>query len=119
VLGKIFGCKTEKKIGGSGKLYNESVHYLNSLLDILVIKSRRVRWTRHVVRAREKRKSYRISVGKPEGKIALERGRGRWKDGIKTVLKEIEWKKVDWIYLIQDTEKWRAAAKTLLNFSVL
>jgi hypothetical protein len=72
-----------------------------------------------VLRAREKRKSYRISVGKPEGKIVLERSRHRWKDSIKTDLKEIEWKNVDWIYITHDKEKWRAAAKTVLNFSVL
>jgi len=69
--------------------------------------------------AREKRKAYRISVGKPERKIALERGRRKWNDSIKTGLKEIEWKNLDWIYLTQDKEKWRAAAKIVLNFSVL
>jgi hypothetical protein len=43
--------------------------------------------------------------GKPERRSAVERGRLRWKDRIKDGLKEIEWKKVDWIYLTQDTEK--------------
>jgi len=52
--------------------------------------------------AREKRKAYRISVGKPERKIALERGRRKWMDNIKTGLKEIEWKNLDWIYLTRD-----------------
>jgi hypothetical protein len=56
-------------------------------------------------------------VGNPEGKIVLKRSRHKWKDSIKTDLKEIEWKNVDWIYLTQDTEKWRAAAKTVLHFS--
>ena len=111
--GKIFGCKTEKIIGGSGKLHNEGVHYLNSSPNVLVIKSRRMRWLR------EKRKSYRTSVGKTEGKVALERSRRRLKDSIKTGPKETEWQNVDWIYLSQDTEKWQAAAKTVLNFSVL
>jgi hypothetical protein len=94
LLGKIFGCKTEKIKRGSGKLRNEGVHYLNSSPNVLVIKSRRLRWIRHVARAREKRKSYRISVGKPEGKMAVDRGRLRWMDTIKIGLKEIEWKNV-------------------------
>jgi len=111
VLGKVFGCKTEKIIEGSRKLHNERVHYLNSSPNVLVIKSKKMRWKR------EKRKSSRISVGKPEGKIALERGRRRWKDGIKTGLKEIEWQNVDWIYQTQDTEKLPAAAKTILNLT--
>jgi len=84
-----------------------------------VIKSRRMRRTRHVLRARENRKSCTISVGIPEGKRALERGRRRWKGSVKIGLKDIEWKNVDLIYLTQVTEKWRAAAKTVLNFSVL
>jgi hypothetical protein len=78
-----------------------------------MIESKRMRWTR------EKRKSCRISVGNPEGKIALEKGRRRWKDGIKIGLKEIEWQNVHWIYLTQDTEKLPAAAKIVLNFSLL
>jgi hypothetical protein len=60
---------------------------------------------RLVVRAREKRKSYRTSVGKPERRRAPERSRRRWKNSIITVLKEIEWKNVEWIYVTQDPEK--------------
>jgi hypothetical protein len=33
-----------------------------------MIKSRRMRWARHVARMGEKRNAYRILVGKPEGK---------------------------------------------------
>jgi hypothetical protein len=38
----------------------------------------------------EKRTAYRIIVGKPEGKRPLGRPRRRWKDNIKTDLREIE-----------------------------
>jgi hypothetical protein len=38
-------------------------------------------------------------VGKPEGKRPLERPRHRWKDNIKTNLREIRFGGVDWIYL--------------------
>jgi hypothetical protein len=43
-----------------------------------MIKSRRMRWTGHVARMREKRNAYRILVGMPEGKRPLGRPRRRW-----------------------------------------
>jgi hypothetical protein len=36
----------------------------------------------------EKRNTYRISVGKPKGKIPLGRPRRRWEDNIKLDLRE-------------------------------
>jgi hypothetical protein len=39
----------------------------------------------------EGRNVYRVLVGKPEGKRALERPRRRWEDGIKMDLREIGW----------------------------
>jgi hypothetical protein len=39
----------------------------------------------------EKIKSYRILVGKPEGKRKLGRPRSRWVDNIKMGLREIGW----------------------------
>jgi hypothetical protein len=59
-------------------------------------KSRRIRWAGHVVRIREKRKSCRILVGKPEEKRPLGRPRRRWADNIKIHLREIEWDGMDW-----------------------
>jgi hypothetical protein len=38
----------------------------------------------------EKRKAYRILVGKPEGKRQLGRPGRRWEDNIRTDLREIE-----------------------------
>jgi hypothetical protein len=38
-----------------------------------MMKSRRMRWARHVPRMGEKRNAYRILVGKPEGKKPLGR----------------------------------------------
>jgi hypothetical protein len=51
--------------------------------------TRMIRWAGHVARMGEKRKAYRILVGKPEGKRPL--GRRRWVDNIKMNLREIEW----------------------------
>jgi hypothetical protein len=54
---------------------------------IRIIKSRRMRWTRHVAQMGEKSNAYRILVEKPEGKIPLGRPRRRWVDNIKIDLK--------------------------------
>jgi hypothetical protein len=43
-----------------------------------MIKSRRMKWARHVARMGKKRNAYRIMMGKPEGKRQLERPRSRW-----------------------------------------
>jgi hypothetical protein len=50
----------------------------------------------------EKRKAYRILVGKPEGKRSLGRSRCRWLDNIKINLTEIGWSGMYWIDLAQD-----------------
>jgi hypothetical protein len=50
-----------------------------------------MRWARHVARIEEKRKVYRVLVGKSEGKRPFERPRHKWQDGIRTDLTEIGW----------------------------
>jgi hypothetical protein len=54
-----------------------------------IIKSRRVRWAEHVAQRGDKRKAYRILVGKPEGGRLLGRPRCRWVDNVKKNLGEI------------------------------
>jgi hypothetical protein len=54
----------------------------------------------------EKRKAYRILVGKPEGKRPLGRPRRRWVD-IKMDVREMGWGGMDWIDLTQDRDQWR------------
>jgi hypothetical protein len=63
-----------------------------------MLKSRRIRWARHVARMGEKRNAYRILVGNPEGKRPLGRPRHRWD------LREIGWDGMDWIDLPQDRD---------------
>jgi hypothetical protein len=63
----------------------------------------------------ETRNSYRILVGKPEGKRPLGRPRRRWVDSVKTDLREIGWNDVDWIDLAQDRDQWRALVNTAMN----
>jgi hypothetical protein len=52
----------------------------------------------------EKRNSYRILVGKPEGKRPLGRPRSRWVDNNKMDLGEIGWDGMDWIDLPQNRD---------------
>jgi hypothetical protein len=47
----------------------------------------------------KKGNTYRILVGKPEGKRPLGKPRRRWVNNIKMDLIEIEWDGMDWIDL--------------------
>jgi hypothetical protein len=42
----------------------------------------RIKWVRHIVRMGQMRQAYKLSVGKPEGKIPVGRPRRRWEDNI-------------------------------------
>jgi hypothetical protein len=83
-----------------------------------MIKSRRMRWARHVARMVETRDAYRILVGKSEGKRLVGRPRRTWVDNIKRDLREIGWDGVDWIELAQDRDQWRSLVNTVINFRV-
>jgi hypothetical protein len=50
----------------------------------------------------EKKKAYRLLMGKPEGKRSLGKQRPRWVDNIRMDLGEVDWCDVDWIGLCQD-----------------
>jgi hypothetical protein len=62
--------------GERRKLHNEELNDLYSLPNIVrVVKSRRMRWARHVARMGKERGVHRVLVGKPEGKRPLGRPR--------------------------------------------
>jgi hypothetical protein len=83
-------------------------------------KSKGMRWAGHVARVGEGRNVYRVLVGKPEGKRPLERPRRRWEDGIKMDLRETGWGGcVEWIYLAQNRDRWRAVVSAVMNLRVL
>jgi hypothetical protein len=63
----------------------------------------------------EKRKAYRILVGKPEGKRPLGRPRSRWMGKIKIDFRETERDGMHWIDLAQDRDKWRALVNMVMN----
>jgi hypothetical protein len=95
---------------------NLELDNLYSALSIIgMIKSRRMRWVGHVAQMGEKRNTYRILVGKPEGKRPLGRRRSRWANNINMDLREIGWDGEDWIDLVEDRDQWSALVNTVSN----
>jgi hypothetical protein len=118
VLRRIFGPKREED-GSWRKLHNDELHSLYSSPSIVrVIKSRRMRWARHVACMGERRDVYRVLVGRPEGKRPLGRPRRRWEDNIKMDRREIGIDGVNWIQLYQDRVQWRTCVNTVINLPV-
>jgi len=72
----------------------------------------------HVACTGERRRVYRVLVGKPEGKSPLGRSRSRWKDNIKMVLQEVGCGGMDWMELAQDRDRWRALVNAVMNLRV-
>jgi hypothetical protein len=64
VLKRKFGPKRDKVTGEWRKLHNEARYDLYCLPNIIrMIKSRRMRWMRHVARMGERRGLYRVLIG--------------------------------------------------------
>ena len=80
-----------------------------------VIKSRRMRWAGYLALVRERRGSYRVLVGNPEGNRPLGRPRRRWVDNIKMDLEEVGCEGMDWIELAQNRDTWRALVNAVMN----
>jgi hypothetical protein len=72
-----------------------------------------------VARTGEERQVYKVLVGKSEGKRPLGRPRRRWEDRIRTDLREIGLRGVDWIRLSLDRDRWRAVVSAVMNLRVL
>jgi hypothetical protein len=120
VLRRIFGPKRDEVTGEWRKRHSVELHNLYISSNITrQIKSRRMRWARHVARIGEGRNVCRVLVGKPDGKRQLERPRRRWEYEIKMDLKEIFWEGVEWIHLAQVRDRWRAVVNAVMNLRVL
>jgi hypothetical protein len=92
VLRRIVRPRRDEVTGERRKLHNEELRDLYSSQSIiLIIKSRRMRWVRHVARMDEKKNAYRLLVGKPEGKRSLGRPRRRLVDNMRMDLREMGW----------------------------
>ena len=63
----------------------------------------------------ERRRLYRVLVGKPEGERPLERPRHRWEGNIKMDLQEVGCGVIGWIDLAQDRDRWRALVSVVMN----
>jgi hypothetical protein len=77
---RILGRKRDEVTEEWRKLHNEELrdlypYFPPSTSIIRIIKWRRLRWAGHVSRMGEKRSTYRLLVGKPEGKRPLRRPR--------------------------------------------
>jgi hypothetical protein len=84
VLRRIFGSKRDEVTGEWRRLHNQELYDLYSSSNIIrVIKSRIMRCAGHVARMGEWRGTYRILVGRPEGRRPIGRPRRRWEDNIK------------------------------------
>jgi hypothetical protein len=96
MLRRIFGPKRDKVTGEWRRLHNEELHYLYSSPNIIwVIKSRRIRWAGHVASMGDRRDTYKVLVGRPEGNRPL--GRPVCIDG--RIM-------IEWIFRKWDGEVW-------------
>jgi hypothetical protein len=83
-----------------------------------VIKSRIMKWVRHVACMGDRRGAHRVLVGRPNGKMPLGRPRLRWDDNIKMDLHGMGWWSIDWIYLAEDRDRWLAVVNVVMNLQV-
>jgi hypothetical protein len=65
----------------------------------------------------EKRGTYSILVGRPEGRRPLGRPRHRWEDIIKMDIQDGDGV-TNWIELAQDRYRWRALMNAVMNLRV-
>jgi hypothetical protein len=116
VLRRITGAKRDEVTGEWRRLHNKELYvvYFSSNI-IWVIKSRRLIWAEHVAHMGERRGAYRALMGEPEGRRPLGRPRLRWEENIKMDLQEFGWGGIDWIYVAQDRDRWRAVVNTVMN----
>jgi hypothetical protein len=83
-----------------------------------MIKLRRITWAGHCSMHGKTRNTYKILVGKPEGKRLLQRSRHRWVDNIKMDLTDIGFGGVGWIHLSQSRDQWLVVVNTVLKLWV-
>jgi hypothetical protein len=70
------------------------------------------------VRGGERKVTYRVLVGRPEGLRPIGGRRRRWEDNIKMDLQEVGWGGIDGIHLAHDRDRWRARVNAVMNLRV-
>ena len=96
----------------------ELQYFYSSPNNVRVIKSGRIRWAEYVARMGEWRGAYRVLVVRPEGKRPLGRHKLKWENNIKVGIQEVRWRRMDWIDLAQERERWRAVVNVVMNLPV-
>ena len=116
VLRNVLEGERKEEVGEWTELHSGKLNDLHSSSKhIRVIKSRRMRWARHMARNGAKRNACRIFVGNHERKRAIGRTSCRWEYNIKIYLQDTGWQCVGWIHMTQDNDTWRAVVNTLMN----
>ena len=119
VFRRIFGPRRDEVMVEWRRLHNEGLNDLYTSPNIVqVIKSRRMRWARHVARMGEERGVYSVLVEKHEGRRPLGKPRRRWVDNIRMDLQEVLCGYMGWIELDQDRERWRTLMSAVINLWV-
>jgi hypothetical protein len=111
----IFGPKREEVVRDWRRLHNEELRKFYVSRNII---SDKIRDDEVGSTHGRMRNVYNILVGKPEGKRPLGRPWDRWEDNIRIDLREVELQSVDWMYLAQDRDQWRALVNTVMNLRV-
>jgi hypothetical protein len=87
---KTSGPKGKKTMGDWRRLRNKELHNMYASPKIIrVMKSRMMRWVRHVARMGNMRNTFKTLVGKPEGKRPFGKPRRRWEDNTGMDIREI------------------------------
>jgi len=116
---KIFGSRWEEVIGEWRRLHIEEVNELYPSPNIIqAIKSKRMRWARHVAHMRESRGAYMVLVGKPGGKWPLEDPGINGRIILKWILKKWDGGGTDWIDPAQTKDRRWALVNAVMNLQV-
>jgi hypothetical protein len=121
VLKRIFVSKRDEVTGGSRKLHNEELDKLYSSPSIIrMMKSMKMRWAGHVAR-RGGRRGMHIGCwleSQKERDHWEDQDVGEWTVRIKMDLRERGWDRMDWTYLAEDRDQWRALVNTVMSLLV-
>ena len=110
-LRRIFGPKRAEVTGEWSNYVIKSLMISTPQTNIIrVMKSRRMKWARHVERMGGSRET--------EGKRLLGRPRRRWEDNIKMYLQEVECEFMDWIDMDQVRDRRRALVNAVMNLRI-
>ena len=87
MLRKTFGPKRDEETAEWRRLHKEELYDLYFSQNIIRgTELRRMRWAAHVAYTGDRKVSYIVLVGKPEGQRQLGRPRCRWEDNVKVDL---------------------------------